>query len=97
MGKSGFGEAKGQQRRYSIMGPGMMGYYDSMHGYGGILAMLFWILLIVGIVFLIVWLVRRTDTGSGSHETALDILKKRYAKGEIDKEQFEKMKKDLVS
>lgn len=62
--------------------------------------MLLWILLIVGIVLLIVWLVRQSGSRSGGsddrEETALDILKKRYAKGEIGKEEFEQMKRELV-
>ena len=41
----------------------------------------------------------QSDPGEGSNEqqaeTALDILKKRYAKGEITQEQFEEMKKNL--
>ena len=56
----------------------------------GVFMLLFWILVIYGIVML----VKRSPTSAGKN-TALDILKERYAKGEITKEQFEGMKKDL--
>ncbi|MBD3183194.1 SHOCT domain-containing protein [Candidatus Poribacteria bacterium] len=76
----------------------MMGYYyDSMHGYGGVLAIIFWILLIVGLVLLIIWGVRSTETRNKNNETALDILKKRYAKGDISKEEYEQLKRDIMS
>ncbi len=82
------------------MGQRMMGGYGMMDGYGGVFMMLLWALLIVGIVLLIVWLVRQSGSrGGGSDdrvETALDILKKRYAKGEIGKEEFEQMKRELM-
>ncbi|MEK7609850.1 MAG: SHOCT domain-containing protein [Patescibacteria group bacterium] len=60
---------------------------------GGIMMIAFWILLIA----FIVWIVREI---SGKHlrlnsSNALDILKERYAKGEINKEEFESKKKDL--
>ncbi len=61
---------------------------------GGIMMILFWALLIA----FIVWIVRRmSDTHSNSDLQPIDILKKRYAKGEIDKEEFESKKKDLIS
>lgn len=67
-----------------------------MYGYGWIY-MILGTLLIVGIVLLIVWLVRQSGAGSSNREeTAIDILKKRYAKGEIDKEEYERMKRDLI-
>ena len=79
------------------MGPGMMGGYG-MGWFGGILMVVFWILIIVGLVFLIKWLIQSTGrdrtTGIGGNRS-IEILKERYAKGEIDKEEFESKKKDL--
>ena len=82
----------------------MMYYYGNYDGgflpfhFIGVIGMIaFWALVIVGIV----WLVRNvsSDAGHGqaSHgrESPLDILKTRYAKGELTKEQFESMKKDI--
>ena len=67
-----------------------------MMGFGMIGVTLFWILLIVGIVLLakMLW-----SSGSGPGRTQekspLDILKERYAQGEIEKEEFEQKKRDL--
>lgn len=66
----------------------------------GLMMLLFWTLVIAGIVFLIWFAIRMIDSrGVTPHghveETALDVLKKRYAKGEIDHEQYEEMKRDL--
>jgi putative membrane protein len=76
-------------------GPWMMGGYG-MGWFGGIFMVVFWIVVIVGIIFLIRWLVQSTRGGSGSAESALEILKRRYAAGEINKKEFEQKKKDLL-
>lgn len=57
---------------------------------------IFWIVIIGLVIYLIVRLTnQRGDTSNYSNETPLDVLKKRYARGEITKEEFESMKKDL--
>lgn len=83
-----------------MMGP----YYGHMGGFGfglGLIFMLlFWALVIGAVVAL-----ARGASGRGcwhnrdehmpKGRTAVDILKERYAKGEISKDDFEKMKKDV--
>ena len=57
---------------------------------------LFWLLIIAGVVLLVRWLARRPDQGKTSLDDSLvDILKRRYANGEIDRETFEKMKQEM--
>lgn len=73
-------------------GPGMMGW-----GFGGffgpILMVLFWIFVIVGAVYIVRY---AFDAKRNAHqESALDMAKKRYARGEISKEEFEALKQDL--
>ncbi len=80
------------------MGPGMMGWGSGMGWFGMIFMVAFWIAVIVGIVFLIRWLVVSTGTGSlraSSEESALEIVKRRYARGEIEREEFEEKRKNL--
>lgn len=85
----------------------MMGYYDygyepRFNGFGMIIAILCW----VAVISFVVFLAKRFGMCHGRHcghmgmggfhgNSAMDILKERYAKGEIDKKEFESMKKDL--
>ena len=80
------------------MGSGMMGWGYGMGWFGMILMVLFWIAVIVAIIFLIRWLF--VSTGAKGHravseDSPLEILKRRYAQGEINKEEFEQKKRDL--
>jgi len=83
-------------------GTGMMGFGG--YGYNPvamILSLLFGLLIIAGIVLLIVWLTRTRGPASyvstgGPSSNALTILQERYARGEITKEQYDQMKRDLL-
>ena len=81
---------------WGMMGPGMMG------GFGW-----WWLMPILMVLFLIlgIWAVvalvrgvsqpRDSDSGSSRPDSALEVLRKRYARGEISKEEYEEKKKDL--
>jgi len=60
-------------------------------GFGWIIG----ILIIGAIIWLIIQSINRTNVNPQHIKSALDILKERYAKGEIGKEEYEEKKKDL--
>ncbi|MEN2981958.1 MAG: SHOCT domain-containing protein [Thermus sp.] len=79
----------------------MMAWAHGMYGYGphmgwgwGLLGWLY-PLFLVGLLVLGAYLVARA-LAPKRQDRALEILKERYAKGEIDKETFERMKRDLA-
>ncbi|MBC8403138.1 MAG: SHOCT domain-containing protein [Candidatus Marinimicrobia bacterium] len=64
---------------------------------GGWFMMLFWWIVIIAVVIMIVNYVNRSKYHPGTGDTALEILKKRYARGEINQEEFDKMKKEILN
>ncbi len=83
-----------------IMGPWMMGQpFHAGYWWMWIMMMGFWVLIVGGIVGLVLWLTRQgesatTRPGLGA-QRPLDILRERYARGEISREEFERMRRDL--
>jgi putative membrane protein len=71
------------------------GNYGWGMGFGWVYMVIFWVLIILVITYIVRTFSRRPGQ-TGSEETSLDILKKRYAKGDITKEEFSRMKDDLM-
>jgi putative membrane protein len=74
-------------------------YQDAnTRGMNGLLWAILVILPMVGVVFLILYIIIRESNGQKAvpaGESAVDVLKMRYAKGEITSEEFQKMSEDL--
>jgi putative membrane protein len=84
-----------QERGYE-WGWGMhpMGWMGGIWGIGMMFMMLiFWILVIAGLILGVRWLMN--ESKERRSDSALEILRQRYARGEIDKEEFETKRKDL--
>jgi putative membrane protein len=85
-------------------GWGMMGGWGGYGGYGyGSFHMIIWIVILIAIVALVVWLVRSL-AGGGMHgmhnmpprrSSGLDVLEERYARGEINRDEYLQKKKDI--
>ncbi len=94
---------------FGMMGPGMMGGYGGYRGimgrYGGftfhpvgvLVSLVVWSLIVAAVVWLAVWLARNASVTSGPLRSgsAIEVLKARYARGEITREQYSEMKKDI--
>jgi len=68
----------------------MFGWHDMGMGMG-VIMMIFWVLMIL----VVVWLFQNARRDKTSTESALEIAQKRYAKGEISKEQLDEIKRNL--
>jgi putative membrane protein len=92
-----WGEAFEGPARYGDwhMGPGMMGSWG-MGGFGMIFMMVFWVLVIVGLIALVKWLIPSKKDEKAGSLGAIEILKQRYARGEIDQVEFETQKRALA-
>lgn len=67
-------------------------------GFGWVFMILFWALIILGIIAIVKWLAGTTGgTGLPPPKSARQILDERYARGEIDQEEYEQKKRDLES
>ena len=74
------------------------GYGWSGMGFGFFGMLLFWVVLIAGVVALLRWTAGAAQgarPATGSEKSALDILSERYARGEIDRAEFTEKRADL--
>lgn len=73
---------------------GDMGWGSGWGWFGLTHMLLWWVLLILGIAVLAKWLL---GSGRMSGDRALEVLKERYARGEIGKEEYEQKRRDLAA
>jgi putative membrane protein len=80
----------------------MMGYwYGGLGWIGMVINLVISVAFIIGLVFLVIWIVKRLNNNNlgrtlyNAESSAVEIAKKRYAKGEITREEFQKLLVDL--
>jgi putative membrane protein len=72
----------------------MWGEHEGM-GWWMLLGSVWFVLFWGAVIYFVFWAANRGGGGRSSTETPLDILKRRYASGEISKEEFDRMRHDL--
>lgn len=89
-GRSGW-----QSDGWGMMGPGMMGGFGWM-GFGAVFMVVFWGVVIWAVVAFIQGSSHPGTWESRQQDSAVELLKRRYARGEINKEEYEEKKRDLA-
>lgn len=75
---------------------GSEGYWCGFgYGYGGMFMGIVVLIVLAVVVYFIVQAFRAKNSAGAGQESPLDILKKRYAKGDISKEEYDRIKNDL--
>jgi putative membrane protein len=87
----------GRENRLMMHDGRMMDGWGMMGPWMWFFMILFWALVLFGLVWTIRWLADRNKQRGEKRnaESPMDVLKKRYAKGEISQEEFERMKRNL--
>ena len=89
---------RGESSCWWGFGSGPIGGWGMGGGFGPLFMLLFWGLLIMGVIFLVRWSMhafRKQPPYSRDASSPLDIIRKRYASGEIDQEEFKRMQQAL--
>lgn len=73
-----------------------MGTFGWGMGFGWIFMLIFWALIVIGLITVVQWIFsNKPESHISVEKSALQILEERYARGEIEREEFEQKKKDL--
>jgi len=81
---------------WGMMGGGMMGNYQPYYNYGyGSFWNGIWIVFLIGTIIFIIWIIYKLTRKAKEPGIPINILRRRYAQGEISEKQFEDMKKEI--
>ena len=73
-----------------------LGGFGGFGSFGGLGMILFWIALVAVVIIVLKMFSGKSENKESNSGTPMDVLKRRYASGEIGRDEFEQKKRDLV-